>query len=68
MEVFFGLLVLVLPVVFAKSRRRDDDRGEVKADRPAGPGAEAMAVPAAGEIGPAAEPPRQRTEEDSADS
>ncbi len=33
---------------------RDD---EAKADRPAGPGAESMAVPEAGEIGPAAAPP-----------
>ncbi len=52
--------MLVLPVVFRRGRKRDDDHRETKADRPAGPGAESMAVPEAGEIGPAAEPPPPR--------
>ncbi len=56
MELIFGPLVMILPVVFGKDRRDDEER-ETKADRPAGPGAESMAVPAAGEVGPAAEPP-----------
>ncbi len=63
MELFFGLLVVGLPAVLLMARGahpgdRDDER-EAKADRPAGPGAEGMAVPEAGEIGPAAEPPNR---------
>lgn len=60
MELFFGLLALSLPAVFLM--RRSPSAGEADertADRPAGPGAESMAVPAAGSIGPAAEPPER---------
>lgn len=63
MELFFGLLIVGLPAVLLMARGAhpgDRDDSEPTADRPAGPGAEAMAVPAAGEIGPAAEPPPPR--------
>ncbi len=66
---FFGLLAITLPVVLlVMARGKPDhyeqqvaerDKDDWKRDRPAGPGAESQAVPDAGSIGPAAEPPAQ---------
>lgn len=62
MEVFIiGLLALLIPVVLLLRRTPHDEEhpvDEPTVASPAAPGAESMAVPDAGEVGPAAEPPR----------